>query len=376
VSRLGRRGIIGFGLTLVAAGWTAQARAATVEITVAAGPDCAPPLRAVMAEQLADLATSVTFSCVGRADEEEPFRATLATAGGVRLWLDASLPAEARLTVRGSGDRFFVRRVPLAAGLDEVGREEIGQIVRSAVQAVLAGQRETLSRAEARVAVASWPARATPVQPPRPPPSETASFDRPSASPSSRRGADRDKPTGRHGLDLGAAATLRAFSSAIPIVGEVAVVAAVSGPSGGSLWLEGAYRFPARDLTPPIGLAIRALAFRGGLAVSSRAHGGRIAFRAGVGAGVERTSFSPQPAGGAVELAPGESFLVVTGRALAGTELRAAAHLRVGLIAFCDVQTKDVHYDFRTTDGTAHRVLTPFRLQPGITLSVSGELEL
>jgi len=301
--------------------------------------------------------------------------------GGVRLWLDVSLPAEARLTVRGYGDRFFVRRLPLAGGLDEVGREEIGQIVRSAVQAVLAGPRETLSRAEARVAVASWPARATPARPDRRPPPEVAASDvPPQGAPtpaSSDRGAERTQPARRPiVLDLGAAATLRAFSIAIPMVGEVAVVAAVGGPSGASIWLEGAYRFPARDLTPPIGIAIRTLALRSGIALSSRPRGGRIAFHAGVGAGVERTSFSPQPTSEAVDLAPGESFLVVTGRALAGAELRAAAHLRVGLTAFCDGQTTDVHYDFRTADGTARRALTPFRLQPGITLSVSGELGL
>jgi len=38
------------------------------------------------------------------------------------MWLDVSVPAEARLTVKDYGDRFVVRRLPLARGLDEVGR--------------------------------------------------------------------------------------------------------------------------------------------------------------------------------------------------------------------------------------------------------------
>jgi len=166
-------------------------------------------------------------------------------AGGVQMWPDVSVPDEARLTVKDYGDRFVVRRLPLARGLDEVGREEIGHIVRSAVLAVLAGPRETLSRAEARVAVSSWPVRSGPVRTaPSPPPPAGASRDRSRVATSARRGPIRDEGAPWGGaLDLGAVATLRAFSPAIPIVGELGGVAAVTGSSGASLWVEGAIAF-------------------------------------------------------------------------------------------------------------------------------------
>jgi len=355
---------------LAASAGPAQARTASVAISVIAADACAPRLREVVAEQLADLATGLTWSCFESIDEEAPFRAARVPAGGVQMWIDVSLPAEARLTVRDHEERFVVRRVPLASGLDEVGREEIGQIVRSAVLAVLAGASETLSRAEARVTVSSWPGRPGPVteRSAGPPVQDPGRFLVPTSPHPAPRGAAAGwRPT----LDLGAVATLRAFSSPIPVVGEFGVVAVVGGATRASLWVEAAYRLPASERAPAIGVEIRALSLRAGFAVSSRG-GGRVAFRAGAGAGIERTSFSPQPTGGGVALAPGGSFLVVTGRALIGVELRVTARLRVGLTAFCDAETTNVHYDLHAPDGTASRVLTPFPLQPGLTLSVSG----
>jgi hypothetical protein len=349
------------------AGEPALRSRAEVAITVITDDGCAAQLQAVIAEQLAGLATAVTWRCAGRPDEDEPFQAAAASAGGVQLWIDVSRAGEARLTVRDHEDRFVVRRLPLASGLDEVGREEIGQIVRSAVLAVLASPSETLTRAEARAAVSSWPAPPAPTRP-----EKTAVQDR------GRSGAaapPRSTPAALAGsrttLDVGAAAALRAFSGKIPVVGEIGIVASVGGSWPLSLWAEAAYRIPATELEPTVGVEVRALSLRGGLAVSSR-RSGRVGFRAGAGGGIERTSFSPKATGGQVDLAPGGSFLVFTGRALVGIELRAAAHLGVGLTAFCDAETTNVHYDLHAPDGTAHSVLTPFRLQPGITLSVSG----
>ena len=340
---------------------------AEVAIRIVAGEGCAAQLQAVIAEQLAGLTTAVTWSCAGRADEDEPFQAGAAPAGSIQLWIDVSRPEEARLAVRDHQDRFVVRRIPLASGLDEVGREEIGEIVRSAVLAVRASPSDTLSRAEAQAAVSSWPPRAAAaraaqrhVQAPALPVVATSPRSTPAAHPGSRAT-----------FDIGAVAALRAFSSRIPVVGEIGIVGAVGGSWPVSLWAEATYRLPAADLDPAVGVEVRALSLRGGLAVAVPGSG-RVGFRVGAGAGIERTSFSPQPTGGQVDLAPGGSFLVFTGRALAGMELRVAAHLGVGLTAFCDVEATNVHYDLRAPDGAARQVLTPFRLQPGMTLSVSG----
>src|SRR6185369_14561597 len=96
-----------------------------------------------------------------------------------------------------------------------------------------------------------------------------------SPHPAPRGAAAGWRPT----LDLGAVATLRAFSSPIPVVGEFGVVAVVGGATRASLWVEAAYRLPASERAPAIGVEIRALSLRAGFAVSSRG-GGRVAFRA------------------------------------------------------------------------------------------------
>ena len=91
----------------------------------------------------------------------------------------------------------MVRRIALTNGLDELGREQIGQIVRFAALAVRAGEGETLTRTEARAAVADWPG------PPRAPAN--------SAFAARRRRVRRRAP-----VDIGAIWSLRRSRAEIP----------------------------------------------------------------------------------------------------------------------------------------------------------------
>ena len=107
------------------------------EITVVAAAPCAPRLREVIADQLADVTTEVVWTCRDRLDPEDQFRQALPGGSALRVWIDLRMGAEARLTLERA-DRFVVRRIALANGLDELGREQIGQIVRFAALAVRA----------------------------------------------------------------------------------------------------------------------------------------------------------------------------------------------------------------------------------------------
>ena len=112
-------------------------RSERAEITVVAVAPCAPRLREVIADQLADVTTEVVWTCRDRLDPEDQFRQTLPGGSALRVWIDLRLGAEARLTLERA-DRFVVRRIALTNGLDELGREQIGQIVRFAALAVRA----------------------------------------------------------------------------------------------------------------------------------------------------------------------------------------------------------------------------------------------
>jgi hypothetical protein len=116
-------------------------------------------LRDVVAEQLADLTRDLVWTCRERIDPEEAFRSDGAGEGAIRIAIELRAETEARLTLGDTrSDRFVVRRVPLRNGLDEVGREQLGQIVRFSTLALRSGSSQTLSRTEARAAVASWTA--------------------------------------------------------------------------------------------------------------------------------------------------------------------------------------------------------------------------
>jgi hypothetical protein len=344
--------VIGMSTPLAAA---APAGAGGAEINVVAGPPCAPDLRAVIAEQLADLTTAIAWTCRDRFDAEEAFRPALPGGSGLRVWIDLRVN-EARLTLADEGsDRFVVRRIPLARGHDELGREQIGQILRFATLAVRTGESETLNRTEARAAVADW----TP-SPPRP----REAAVRVEAAPRPPR------PT----VDVGAIWSLQAFSREIPLVQEVALAAVVAGAgSAVSGWMEGAYRLPARDRADPIGVELDAATVRLGLAVSRPATR-FVSAGIAAGLGLQRIAFTPVAVGPSVGAAGAGTFWGATARLSVAIAVRVTAHVTLGARISAELAAADIHYDLRDASGAAHRVMTPFRLEPGLGVGLTWRL--
>lgn len=329
-----------------------------VEVTLVGGsPRCPPRLRDVVAEQLADVTSDVVWVCRDRFDPEEAFRSDGAGAGAIRIIVDVRGDAEARLTLGDTrSDRFVVRRIPLDSGLDELGREQIGQIVRFATLALRDGSSPTLSRSEARAAVATWPA------PPGP-----AAASPPAAVPTAPR------PPGL-AVDLGPAWTVSMVSREIPVVQELAIGAVVRGPASHLwTWVEAGYRLPASDHAEPIGVELSAASLRFGLA-GGQARTRSLSLSGGAGVGLERVRFAPIGAASSVQPAAPDAFWSAGARLMLGGEWRAAARLTIGVRLVCDVAAADVHYDLRGADGSAHRVLTAFRVAPGVGIGVAWRL--
>jgi|GEM_PF-5030517 len=334
----------------------AVARAAPVTIAIVAPDRCPPALRERIAEQLVGVADSVDWACLARMDEEEPFRREPGTGAGVRFWIDLTPGTEVRFTLRDApSDRFVVRRIAMAGGLDEIAREEIGQVVRSALLAVRAGPEETLSRDQARAEVARWP---------QPPPE------------AEREGAAREtsalpRPAGRPvEIEVGAFAAVRAVAPAVPLAGELGLELRVGRWRVLGGWVEAAYQWPVTYDATPLGVELSAATLHAGLDVSAQL-GGWIDGRAGLGAGVSRTAFTPRAAPLAATGAPAGAFTELTGRLLVGLDARPARHLVVGLMAFLDADAAEVHYDDRDERGASRRVLTPRRWQPAVALRLA-----
>ena len=347
---------VAFFVLTAAIGRAAAQPIERVQVTLVGGsPPCPPSLRDVVAEQLADLTRDLVWTCRERIDPEEAFRSDGAKEGAIRIAIELRAETEARLTLGDTrSDRFVVRRVPLRNGLDEVGREQLGQIVRFSTLALRSGSSQTLSRTEARAAVASWTApvvRETPVPP-----------------------ADRRPRGPLLAVDVGPIWSVSAFSREIPVVQELALDAAVRGiasPLRG--WVEAGYRFPASEQADPIGVEISAASARLGFAVGQT--GTRpLSFGGGAGIGLDRVRFKPIDAASSVQPAAPDAFWSASARLMVGGEWRPTARLSIGARLACDIAAANVHYDLRGADGSARRVVTAFRIAPGLGIGVAWRL--
>lgn len=326
---------------------------------------CAPRLREVLAEQLAGVGDPLTWWCRATGAPDAPLRGNTSADAGLKIWIDVAGLNEARVILgRGDGgsDRFVVRRIPLAGGLDEIGREEIAHIVRSGTLALLAGNADTLSRDQADAEISSWrrPSASGGGAPPR----------APTAAPATGTPRTTQPRTPWHPIvTLGPAWSVLLFSPQIPVVHELALSAGLSAGSFG-LWADAGRRLPATYQTDAVGVELAAWSLRMGVALRFGAPG-PVTFGLGAGAGLDRISFSPRAGASTIAVAPADSYFAPSVRGLLSLDYRARAHLTLAVRLFCDVATQDIHYDFRDADGTTRRVVAPYALTPGVSLSVA-----
>jgi hypothetical protein len=128
----------------------------------------------LLRELLSRQGVECDFSEVRRFDPDALFAEDDATTK-VRVFVRLTDPQRARLYFRGpSGERFLLRTIALPSGLDEVGRELVGQVVESSVVTLLRSS-NGLSREEASAEVA----RETTVTEPPPEPAREPAPEEP-----------------------------------------------------------------------------------------------------------------------------------------------------------------------------------------------------
>ena len=69
-----------------------------------------------------------------------------------------------------------------------------------------------------------------------------------------------------------------------------------------------------------------------------------------------------------------DAFWSAGARLILSADLRATTRLTIAAMLACDITAEDVHYDLRGADGSARRVLTAFRVAPGLGISVAWRL--
>lgn len=268
----------------------------------------------------------------------------------VAAWIDLSAPDEARLYFRdASADRFFLRSLALARGIDEIAKEEIAHIVSKAVLALIQGGGEPLTRSEARQALKL-------VEP-------------------TPEAAARDEPSRPLRLAVAAMAGAQLFAADLPVVARGTLALALTrGPrwnrAKGSLggWLDLGYQFPGRYQGSVVGADVEAASARAGALWEIERS---VLLRFGLGAGVDRISYQPRSESATVDLAPGSSFYVPVVCFWAGMDLRLLDWLALTSRISLDVPWAKVHFDLHDKGGQTTQVLVPYRVLPAASVGLA-----
>ncbi len=277
-------------------------------------------------------------------------------AADVRVWVDVTAPDQATLYFTdASWERILIRRFPLTKDLDEVEREELAQIVRSAVEALLGGAKIGITRDEAR-------AELFPPEPSTPPPVEARPLPPKIAKP---------PPPPSWRLEPGAFYEGTPYASALwQGPGLSLDVGAPGVPSLGARSTLG-YRAPILLEDEVLGVRLQALTARvmGQLAWSPEPLG----LRAAAGPGLDLTHVDPRRVGDRGAPAPASWDPVPVMRGELGASWAFGA-LRTGLFAGAEgdwVATRHV----AQRDGAKRTLISPARIRPffGVSLTARGE---
>ncbi|MFO0570994.1 MAG: hypothetical protein U0263_35495 [Polyangiaceae bacterium] len=249
-------------------------------LTLGGGEEAASRTELSVRDPLARLPVEVAVVRVERVDPKTVIDPPEGAGIFARVFIDVSNPDQALLFFSDErNERILIRKVALARGLDEVEREELAQIVRSAVEALLSGAEIGIARADARAELLPETARAEAAPPPRPrPPAPPPLRPNPPPAPAARfePGAfyaaelQRDRFWQGPGLDLGVS-----WGSA-PAFGALASLA---------------YRAPMTLEDEALGVRLQAFALR--LLPSASFDLGSVLLSGRIGPGVNLTHFEP-----------------------------------------------------------------------------------
>ncbi len=269
---------------------------------------------------------------------------------GVRVWIFIPKSNTARLLFAvqqepNASPRFLVDDVALDGGLDEVGREHLGQVVYLSARALWAGNVEsTKKEVEARL-VTDWGQR-----PPAPSP-------RPSPGP---------EPGVRSALGAEYAMRFRGDEGISHGPGVLVGVVLPRRNLELAGYLRGGFSFPRSPENGGMTLDVMGGDLRIGLA-GARRLSERIWITTELGPGLDFVGYSPSFDDDAVRASAGR--LDVRPFAYAALGLRGnLGSVSVTLAGLVAVGLQRTHYDVSTASRATSEVLVPSRVQPGVSL--------
>ncbi len=307
-------------------------------------------LRAALGEHALSNAR-LHWSGARRIERRDVLRAG-ATGTLARCFIDLTGLPSVRLYFADAGaERFLIRDLSLALGLDELGKEALAQVIASSLEALLEAGSPTLSRSEISLLLEPKP----PAEPPASSPAATA---RPRARPIlegtlsyAMRGFTSDAVS--HGPGVGAAAGLP--WQAVHVV----------------LWVGGQYFLPQEFQNDSIGARFSIVGLRAGLGLQRTLRSVVVGARLGVGTDLvelEPRAVSDSAAATEQRLTPvgiGSAALV------GGIALSPKVSLSAALFADADFEPR--HYDVNE-NGQVRAILEPWPVKPGLSVGLSGSL--
>jgi len=255
-------------------------------------------------------------------------------------------------------ERLLVRQVERPVGGEELAREQIGHILETSCEGLLAGETIGVASADVmpllRAATGTFPSPAIAA-----PTSETTTAP-----------AAWEWSVGAH---WGVAAL---SSEAVLTQGPALSASVVTRPRAGLLrfgaTLSGQLRLPveadARTDNGSEGLRLRAWAVRG-IATIGRPLGRRVSGRLGVGGGIDVMRAEPRAAADVALLAPARSVRIPIAAGTGAIEYSWVRGVRLGAALTVDVDLSGTEFAFSTASGN-RAVLRPWPVRPGLLLGV------
>jgi hypothetical protein len=272
-----------------------------------------------------------------------------AHAPGVKIWIWLRTPGVARIFIAArepaaGAQSYWVSDVALERGLDELGAEELAQVVHLSALAVYAGNLESKrSEVEARLA------------PPRAPPPAPA--------------AKRRESSTRRTATLGAEYSLR-------LAGDEGFAQVVGAALGLALRGQdselGLHAHLGALLPRHVEKSELTLSLNGGAAALDAAAAWRVSNRlwltAAAGPGADVVHYSAASSS-ALRAEPGRTDIRPFVQAKLGLRAELGS-VTVAVAALISAQLLLVHYDVADADGR-RQVLTPWQFQPGLMLGAA-----
>jgi hypothetical protein len=354
--------------------WATPSRAAdrTVRVTIAAEAADTSGLEAVFAELLARLRVSLEVTHARALDSTAFAPPAAAPAELLALvWVDLTKPTAATLYLLDvDTDRVLLRKVRREPDRSELVQEELGHILQTSIEGLLAGEPVGVPRQEILPLLNAAP----------PAPAESPRHSEPArpAKPSAAAGAEAvSAPTNAPVAGALRAHAMLLYSAVLlapqaPVLHgpELGVFARMDGRLEAGVWLGLQWRLPVDVSTGPVTLSYSELAPRA-LVIAKLSGNDVRTLRFGLGGGVDVVSVETRadPEANVGVAAPKTSFFAI-GRAALLFEWRLSGALQLVAALDVDADASDTRYLFTARQGQ-RVLLDPYPVRPGFALGIA-----